>query len=73
MSDQLLCFPYKDTSLNLHGQLVYILLLFVIESHHEKTIFCECVKKGPDRLHGNRAADQRICFRYINSTIPLLF
>ena len=28
--------------------------------------------KGPDQLRGNRAADQRLCFRYIDSTIPLL-
>ena len=35
---------------------------------HEKT----CGKKGADQLHGLRAADLRLCFRCIDSTIPLL-
>ena len=26
--------------------------------------------KGADQLHGNRTADQRLCFRYIDSSIP---
>ena len=30
------------------------------------------VNKGPDQLRGNRATDQRLCFRYIDSTISLL-
>ena len=28
--------------------------------------------KGKDQLRGNREADQRLCFRYSDSTIPLL-
>ena len=28
--------------------------------------------KDADQLRGNREADQRICFRYSDSTIPLL-
>ena len=28
--------------------------------------------KGADQLRGNREADQRLCFRYWDSTIPLL-
>ena len=28
--------------------------------------------KGADQLRGNREADQRFCFRYTDSTIPLL-
>ena len=34
--------------------------------------FCICENKDADQLHGNREADQRLCFRYIDSTIPLL-
>ena len=30
------------------------------------------MRKHADHLPGNRAGDQRLCFRYINSTIPLL-
>ena len=33
--------------------------------------FCICKNKGADQLHSNHAADQRFCFRYIDSTIPL--
>ena len=28
--------------------------------------------KGEDQLRCNCAADQRLCFRYVDSTIPLL-
>ena len=37
-----------------------------------KTAFCICENKDADQLRGNREADQRLCFRYIDSTIPLL-
>ena len=37
-----------------------------------KPDFCICENKDPDHLHGNREADQRLCFRYTDSTIPLL-
>ena len=37
-----------------------------------KPDFCICENKDADQLHGNREADQRLCFRYMDSTIPLL-
>ena len=37
-----------------------------------KQAFCICENKDADQIHGNREADQRLCFRYIASTIPLL-
>ena len=37
-----------------------------------KPDFCLGENKGADQLRGNREADQRLCFRYTNSTIPLL-
>ena len=37
-----------------------------------KPFFCICENKAADQLCGNRTADQRLCFRYIDSTIPLL-
>ena len=37
-----------------------------------KVAFCICENKDADQLRGNREADQRLCFRYIASTIPLL-
>ena len=37
-----------------------------------KPTICICETKGADQLRGNREADQRLCFRYSDSTIPLL-
>ena len=37
-----------------------------------KPAFCICANKDADQLRGNREADQRLCFRYLNRTIPLL-
>ena len=37
-----------------------------------KPAFCICENKDADQLRGNREADQRLCFRHIDSTIPLL-
>ena len=37
-----------------------------------KQTFDICENKDADQLRGNREADQRLCFRYIYSTIPLL-
>ena len=31
-----------------------------------------CENKGPDQFKGNREADQHLCFRYMDSTNPLL-
>ena len=36
-----------------------------------KPAFRICENKNADQLRGNREADQRLCFRYIGSTIPL--
>ena len=40
-----------------------------------KPDFCKCENKGADQLHGNRAADQHLCFALhrLDSTIPVLF
>ena len=37
-----------------------------------KPAFCICENKDADQLRGNREANQRLCFRYTDSTIPLL-
>ena len=42
--------------------------IFVIR----KPDFRICKNKNADQLRGNREADQRLCFHYIASTIPLL-
>ena len=37
-----------------------------------KLALCICENKDADQLRGYREADQRLCFRYIATTIPLL-
>ena len=37
-----------------------------------KPTICIGENKDADQLHGNREADQRLCFCYSDSTIPLL-
>ena len=37
-----------------------------------KTDFCICENKDADQLRGNSEAEQRLCFRCIDSAIPLL-
>ena len=45
----------------------------VFTNHHVgKPTICIGENKGADQLRGNREADQRLCFRYSDSTIPLL-
>ena len=39
---------------------------------HATALICICENKDADQLRGNREADQRLCFRYTDSTIPLL-
>ena len=38
-----------------------------------KPTICIGENKGADQLRGNRKADQRLYFRYTDSTIPLLY
>ena len=43
------------------------------EPPHGKTNICIGENKDADQLRGNREADQRLCFRYTDSTThPLL-
>ena len=37
-----------------------------------KPDFCLCETKGADQLRSNCEADQRLCFRYTDSTLSLL-
>ena len=52
---------------------LFLCLSVRYEPQHEKTSNLHiCENKGADQLRGNREADQRHCFRYTDSTIPLL-
>ena len=37
-----------------------------------KLALCICENKDADQLRGNREADQRLCYRYTDSTITLI-
>ena len=37
-----------------------------------KPTICICENKDADQLRGNQEADQRLCFRYSDSTFALL-
>ena len=48
-------------------------MCILYEPRREKPIILHiCEIKDADQLRGNREADQRLCFRYTDSTIPLL-
>ena len=38
-----------------------------------KPAFCVCENKDADQLRDDREADQRLCFHYTDSAIPLFF
>ena len=49
-----------------HESLDYLSLVM------RKRAFCICENKDADQLRSNCAADQRLCFRYTDTNIPLL-
>ena len=57
------CFMYNKFSAQCYHHMSHVM---------RKPAFCICENKDADQLLGNREADQRLCFRYIDSTIPLL-
>ena len=70
--------PYSAQNiLDIHtGKLFYIFYILQGISHLSRIVrkpdICLCENKGADQLRGNREADQRLCFRYTDSTFPLL-
>ena len=69
------CLPLQNWSLCFSLQFVWWILIEVNQYMSRvvrKLAFCICENKDADQLRGNREADQRLCFNYSNSTIPLL-
>ena len=64
-ADQHLCFSHMQKSRFSHDVANMSLVM-------RKPAFCICENKDADQLRGNREPDQRLCFRYTDSTIPLL-
>ena len=57
---------------NLHEKEYCFYRVYYLSRIVRKPDFCLGENKGADQLRGNREADQRLCFRYSDSTIPLL-
>ena len=55
-----------------HKELLTCIGSVLFELVVRKPAFCICENKDADQLRSNCAADQRLCFRYTNNTIPLL-
>ena len=55
---------------------IYIIVCAFSLKHMSRVVrkpaFCIRENKDADQLRGYREADQRLCFHYIDSTIPLL-
>ena len=64
--------PLISTNLCLNMQLLLDFNLHLLSRVVRKPDLCICENKGADQLRGNREADQRLCFRYSDSTIPLV-
>ena len=56
----------------LTGRILELSLQYHNMSRVEKTGFRLCKNKGADQLHSNCEADLRLCFHFMDSTIPLL-
>ena len=61
------CFGVDVSCCNLYSFVVYFMSRIV-----RKPAFCICENKDADQIRSNREADQRLCFHYTDSTIPLL-
>ena len=54
------------------GRLLYLLAHDDLGRVMRKSDICLCENKHANQLHSNCEADQRLCFRYMDRTIPLL-
>ena len=61
----------KHVILTVQGQWMWN-VTFIMSRIVRKPDFCLCENKGADQLRSNCEADQRLCFRHSDSTIPLL-
>ena len=57
----------------LHRHVNKIMHMYNMSRVMRKPAFCICENKDADQLRGNHKADQRLCFHYMDSTIPRLF
>ena len=63
---------YRENFMSTETFTYFFRRISTYEPHHEKTNICTCKNKDADQLRGNHEADQRLCFRYMDSKIPPL-
>ena len=49
-----------------------VVVMLYLSRDVRKPDFCICENKDADQLRGDREADQRLSFRHLYSTLPLL-
>ena len=64
-------YKHTDVAIKFWGSF-FVCVKYNLSPVVRKPAFCLCENKGADQLHSNCAADQRLCFRYSDSTLPLL-
>ena len=66
----------SGTTILERGKMFYTVSFSIIalhlSLHMRKPMICICENKDADQLCSNCTADQRLCFRHMDSTIPLL-
>ena len=76
VTGQLICvfvFAYAKSLLSHNEAQIYNINIYDKRSHvMRKYAYCICKNKDADQLCSKCAADQRLCFCYLNSTIPLV-
>ena len=70
--DRTLMNTYVNTNLLSTAILLTSLCMDQMSRHMGKATICLGENKGADQLRSDCEADQRLCFRYSDSTIPLL-
>ena len=62
----------QDPDFPVSGKFLLVHHLDYMSGVMRKQAFCICENKDADQLRCNREADQRLCFPYTDSIIPLL-
>ena len=67
---------YSIYHMTLNWLFIFLIAIFAVKYDMSlvvrKPAFCICENKDADQLCGSREADQRLCFRFTDSTTPLL-
>ena len=64
--------PYNFSAMSGQSQHLLDINQYYLSRVLRKPDFCLCENKGADQLRSNCEAEQRLCFRYMDNTFPLL-